>query len=258
LATLHVFGDESGTMPTDDRQEPFVIATVAFLERVPSLIAGTNLDQKLVEVLTQYHGIPFAAIVKPFPGYGYRLMSRFEDLKANASEIRLAKGMSDQTFDSDMSIRNHVWSHAMQQAIVHTVNIAMLVASIDALRILLHEKTMTLEMRGLFASRVLNVGERVKMFLHDRSCPEGMRWYESNIQFTKESVSLSWSDENPPLKKEFGLKLADRLSRKIYRDFSKPGEACFRSLLVSAGFEDFMIDISDIITRPWVKRQLLF
>ncbi len=257
MAILYIFGDESGTMPTDDHHEPFVAATVAFLERVPNLIAGTNLNQKLIEVLTQSHGIPFVAVVKPFSGYGLRLTSRFNDLKANAHEIRLARGISTQTLDHDMSLRNHVWSHAIQQAIVHTVNIAMLTANIDAIRILLDEKTMTDQMRRFFVSNVLEVGWKLSKFLHSRSCPEGMRQYESNIQFTRESVSLLWSDQSPALKKEFGLRLADRLSRKIYQDCSKPSQTCFRSLLAKAGFDDFLIDISHIVTRPWVMRKLL-
>jgi hypothetical protein len=254
LATLYIFGDESGTMPTDDHQEPFVVATVAFLERVPSLVAGTNLDQKLVEVLIESHGIPFVAIVKPFAGYGLRLTSRFDDLKANAQKISLAAGMSTPTLNCNMSLRNHVWSHAIQQAIVHTVSIAMLTSDIEALRILLHAKTMTDKMRSFFVRNVLEVGPKLRAFLHIRSYPEDMRRYENNMRLTRESVSLSWSDESSEYENEFGLRLADRLSRKIYQDFSKPIETCFGSLLAKAGFEDFMIDISDIITRPWVKR----
>ena len=63
MATLYIFGDESGTMPVSDTDKPFVAATVAVLDNPPALIRGSDDDEKMVEIFTSLNIVPFAAIV---------------------------------------------------------------------------------------------------------------------------------------------------------------------------------------------------
>jgi hypothetical protein len=68
------------------------------------------------------------------------------------------------------------------------------------------------------------------------------------VRFSSKTTVFSWSDESEELEKQFGLRLADRFSRKAYRDqiTLQPG---IEAKLRAAGFEDCVRDISELVTR---------
>jgi hypothetical protein len=72
--------------------------------------------------------------------------------------------------------------------------------------------------------------------------------WEYRVRFSSETTVFSWSDESEKLEKQFGLRLADRFARKIYQAqiTLQPG---IETLLKAAGFEDFVRDISKLVTH---------
>ena len=244
-------------MPINDTDKPFVAATVAFLGKTPSAIHGSDEDEKLVEILKESHGIPFAAIVRPFPGYGNSLKSKYDKMLVMARAKCLLNGSNVQYLDNDgINLRNQVWDHAMQQAILHVVRCTMLSSSIDSVRILLDEKTMTKHRRNLFTEMIYRMGSNVRKYLEwlKQVDPEKISQYESHIKFSANSTSVHWSDDSDVFRSEFGLKLADRLARKMYRQLENEGQTGIESILRNAGFEDFLLDITDLVTRPLNQR----
>ena len=73
------------------------------------------------------------------------------------------------------------------------------------------------------------------------------RW-ESNVAFSADSTSLNWSDDSVELEKQFGLKLADRLARKIYND-NISNTQHFENMLKDADYKDFLVDITSAVSR---------
>jgi len=236
LATLHIFGDESGTMPLNDHDKPFVAATVSFLDERP-----VEIDERLFENLRALNAMPFAAIVMPFPGYGKLVKAKYDKMEVMARATRLVTGVSGVY---ELSLRDIVWSHAMGQAVIHSVLGTIFSSSIDAVQILLDQKSMKADQRSLFTDTLRDIVAIGMAEMLKQINPE----WKSRIRFTDRTISVNWSDESEHFESQFGLKLADRLSRKLYRSqISSPVGA--ETVLTNAGFDDSMMDVTRIITN---------
>ena len=245
MAILYIFGDESGTMPLNDDDNPFVAAAVAVLDRKSWPV---NVKKNIFEVLKGLNALPSAAIVKPFPGYSKLVKTKYDKLQVMAQATRLVTGASS---PGDFSVRNTIWSHAMIQAVGQTVLRTIFTGSIEGIQILLDEKTMRSPERSLFTGTVINHMEvgikeilaRIKPLNQDVI----VEW-ENRVLFSAENISINWSDESEEFRSEFGLNLAHRLSQRLYG--SVTGRATdVGPILRAAGFDDPMIDITGIISR---------
>ena len=256
LATLYIFGDESGTMPINDTDKPFVAATVSVLGDPPVLIPGSEDDEKMAEIFANLNIVPFAAVVKPYPGYGKDLNEKYDKINVMARATRLITGASasyldDRELREGFDLRNTVWAHAMVQAISNAVLSTLFTNPVEAVRVILDQKTMTPSMRQFFREVIVHrLGEGTKQFLRSfrPTNPAVVSAWEDRVQFSSKTTMFSWSDESDELQQQFGLRLADRFARKIYRAqiAGRPGIV---ALLEAAGFENFVNDISGLVTR---------
>jgi len=236
LAILFLFGDESGTMPLHDDDKPFVAASVTVLDKKP-----VKVEKRLFEVLQELSAVPFAAIVQPFPGFGNMIKTKFDKMDVMARAVRIVTGAPE---PKKLNDRDIVWAHAMGQAIIHAVRVSTLTTPIEELQILLDQKSMKPHERSLFKEAIKGyMLSTIRMILEGVS-PE----WESRLRFTAGTTSIHWSDESAEFEGEFGLKLADRLSRKIYR-LQTDNSTGVRSVLANAGFEDSVIDVTQVLTR---------
>lgn len=252
MAILHIFGDESGTMPLNDTDGPFVAATVSFLGEPPNVMRDSNKDETLVSIFKNLNAVPFAAIVKPFLGYKKALKNKYDKMQVMARATALVMGSSSQSLDqAGLTPRNIVWTHAMTQAIVNAVGSIMFDSDINSVRILLDEKTLSHSMRLLFSQTLLQMGTNFREFLtyYRQLNPAKMFQYKNNIQFSAANTSINWSDDSGQFRSEFGLKLAHRLASKTYHQLKDSGKKGIETKLRDAGFEDFIKDITDIVTN---------
>ena len=243
-------------MPVDDADKPFVAATVAVLDNPPVLVPGSDDDEKMVEIFASLNIIPFAAIVKPYAGYGKILKAKYEKINVMARATRLTTGASasyldEKTLREGFDLRNTVWGHAMVQAIANAVLNALFTNSVDAVQVILDRKTLTPSMRQFFKETIVNrIGEGTKQFLRSFLSvnPTVVSEWEDRVRFSSKTTVFSWSDESEEFEKQFGLRLADRFARKVYQAqiTRQPG---IEATLEAAGFEGFVRDISELVTR---------
>lgn len=256
MATLYIFGDESGTMPADDADPPFVAATVAMLGNPPNLVHGSDDDEKMAEIFASLSIIPFAAIIMPYPGYGKALRAKYDKINVMARATRLITGVTPQYLDEKtlrdgFDLRNTVWVYAMLQAIANAVLNTLFTNSVDAVQVILDRKTMTSSMRQFFKEMIVNrIAKGTKQFLGSflPVNPSVVSEWEDRLRFSSKSTAFSWSDESEEPEKQFGLRLADRFAHKIYqaRVARQPG---IEAILETAGFKGFVRDISALVTR---------
>lgn len=256
MATLFIFGDESGTMPLSDSDKPFITATVSFLDNPPVLIEGSDNNEKLVEIVKGLNAIPSAMLVKPYPGYGKAIKTKYSKMQIMARATRLVTGanasyLDQKTLTNGFDPRNMIWCHAMLTAIGYAVLNTAFSSTINTVRIILDQKTMRPSMRTFFKEMVVQqmgtgTDEYLSTLHHMNSSVIDL--WKSRVRFSAESTFLSWSDECDEFNNEFGLRLADRLSRKIYQSqsTSDPG---IETLLKDAGYTDWVVDLSRIITQ---------
>ena len=67
MTTLYIFGDESGTMPVNDNDKPFVAATVAVLNNNPAYIKGSNDNNIMVDIFKYFGIMPICGNSKTIP-----------------------------------------------------------------------------------------------------------------------------------------------------------------------------------------------
>ena len=161
-----------------------------------------------------------------------------------------AKYLDNKELENGFDLRNIVWTHAMLQAIAHSVLNKVFSNKIDLVKIILDRKTMMPSMRALFKemiTRQMGIGTRefIKRF-YPMNRDLVSRW-ESNVAFSADSTSLNWSDDSVELEKQFGLKLADRLARKIYND-NISNTHHFENMLKCADFKEYLVDITSAVS----------
>jgi hypothetical protein len=243
-------------MPVDDVDKPFVAATVAVLGDPPVLVCGSDDGRKMAEIFASLNIIPFAAIVKPYPGYGKTLKAKYDKINVMARATRLITGagapyLDDKALREGLDLRNTVWGHAMVQAIANAVLNTLFTNSVDAVQVILDRKTMTPPMRQFFKDMIVNrIGEGTKRFLRSfrPANPTVVSEWEDRVRFSSKTTAFSWSDESEELEKQFGLRLADRFARKIYQA-QITGQPGIEVILEAAGFQGFVHDISRLVTR---------
>lgn len=256
MATLYIFGDESGTMPVDDADKPFVAATVAVLDNPPVIVPGSDDDEKMVEIFTSLSIIPFAAIVTPYPGYGRALKAKYDKIQTMARATRLvtrarASYLDEKMLKEGFDLRNTIWGHAMVQSVARAVLNTVFTISVNAVEVILDRKTMTQSIRQFFKEFIVNgLGEGTRQSLRS-ILPLNqtvISEWEGRVRFSSKTTGFRWSDESEELEKQFGLRLADRFARKVYqgRIARKPG---IEERLKAAGFESFVEDITESVTR---------
>lgn len=256
MATLYIFGDESGTMPVNDADKPFVVATVAVLDNPPVLVSGSDEDKRMIDIFVRLRIIPFAAIVKPYDGYCKTLKAKYDKIQVMARTTRLVTGakppyLDEKTLKKGFDLRNTVWGHAMVQSVANAVLNTLFTNSIDAVEVIFDRKTMTRSMRQFFKEFIVyRLGQGTKQFLRSISAlnPSVISEWESRVCFSSETTALRWSDESEELEKQFGLRLADRFARKIYQARTTHTPA-IEEMLEAAGFEGVVRDITDVVTH---------
>ena len=158
-----------------------------------------------------------------------------------------------------IGLRNYIWINAMMQAIGNTVGVAMRKNhSIDALQILMDQKSLPLPTRILFTEQVLAKSEQIRDVLarlKPRS-PNRISLYENNIRFTSDSTSLRWSDEMDVLDKDPRLKLSDKLARIAYLKIRDGNLEEFTESLAEAGFPDSIMNLTERIMSPLDSRSV--
>lgn len=258
MATLYIFGDESGTMPIKDSDKPFVACTVAFLGKLPDTIQSFDADNKIADILKKTNGIPFAAVVNPFPGYHQNLMTKYNTIETMARAKCLLDGSNIQYPDRDgFNLSNEVWDSAMSQTIPHAVMHTVLGGCIiDDMRIIFDEKSMSKRRRNLFEQSIHKIGTYLKEYLEtfeQKYPPNEVCVYKNCIRFSAESISVHWSNDANLLNCESGLKLVHRFAQKMYRQLVKEDQTGFEANLRNAGFKDVVLDITKLIIRPLNK-----
>ena len=258
MSILYIFSDESGTMPREDGDDPFVTATIGFLDKLPSFVPGSNDNDTLANILKSQKALPVITFVRPFPNYGNLLKNRYEKFEIMARAKCLLEGKTIQYPDkNEINICNDVWQQTISQAIIHNLlNIAFDYSLCTKIRFIFDEKTMTQNRRDLFEEIIRNVDLMLREYLTEfnKDYPESLvSSIINNIQYYRDSVSVIWSDSpHFPQNYTFGLKLADRVARKSYQTLK--GKFDFFLLLEKAGFKDFTIDITQQIARPVDKK----
>jgi hypothetical protein len=257
MATFYIFADESGTMPINDTDKPFVAATIAFQGQPPKAISGSDSDDKIIAIFKKLDAKPFATIVKPFPRYAQMLSSKYSKMKTMAMAKCLLDGRTIQYMDKDdINLHNEIWHHAMLQSIMHTVLGSVFDSKpIDKIKFIFDEKTMRSERRDFFHHIITHIGTPLRQYLDTfkhKYSNEIISSVQEKIQFTHTSISIYWSDQSIATHYKFGLKLADRFARKVYQDLNNQKPE-FYALLQKEGFEKIVEDITNAIVRPLSK-----
>lgn len=146
----------------------------------------------------------------------------------------------------------------MQEAVGFAYAVAVHRGRIDAVDVLLDQKTLALEDRNRFrfvlsgqAERLGDVIDRLPA-VHDKRA----RALEQRNQGRPETMSMRWSDEPGANDAALGLKLADQLARYARRWVIDPSRNDLVTVCADEGCPLEGLDVTDIAIKP-VARQVI-
>ncbi len=246
MATVHIFGDEAGTMPLAETDSPYVSATVSFIGDLPTIDPSKLQRRGLLRQLSDGQGFPFATFIYPDEGFGTRLRRRLSLTDTMARVRRLADGANRQYYpEGGTSPRNLIWIEAMQI----TLGLAVLqLASrcpITAVHVLLDEKVLPKEGRALLRSQL----PKLKSYV-DNLCLADPRTAGlcERMRFDSEDVTITWSDEIVNPEETCRVALADAFAGFLLNDLTC-SRTRFRGLMTEYGFQECVEDITQIVDR---------
>lgn len=258
MNTLFIFGDESGNLPLREEDGVFVGATVATQSPLEKIEERNRNPRWLVQKLQEYSAHPFVAYIRPVPGYGAAVKSKLEKMDIMARSKRLLYGEHPYLPQGGIALRNFVWMHCIFQAITQSFAWSIIGGPIDALRIILHQKTLAPENRQLLvdvvkrspasAREILARARKLYGNMADR--------YLSNMRVDPSRISVSWSNDPGTSGAQPGLLLADRLAWHYRRDLVGLNKTRIDDEMTKAGFERFAMDITKIVTAPINRRSI--
>lgn len=253
MKVLHIFGDESGTMPKNDNDNTFIAATIAFFDSPPGDSPASGRLKDLCEFLNANAGIPFVAFVKPFTGYGDKVETKLKKMNIMARTTRLLTNANVRFLtDEGINLRNLIWIRSMQQAIGHIIALSIRDKTIRCIEVLLDEKTLPKPSRTLFVEQILKKPSQIKdVFAELRPlAPKLIGKYEKHICFTPKNINIKWSDEVDNSDSICGLKIADKLARQVRRLLMKRNDVNLATILEEHGYPNSTLDITQEIIRP--------
>jgi len=253
VATLRIFADESGTMPLDDDDGIFVMATVSLFGDPPIIEKHNGHLSWLIDKLAELDALPQVSTVIPVPGYGEAIRVKFSKMKTMARYRRMMIEKEHKYLDDyEGSIRNKIWSSGMNQSIALSVLDGITRNSIDSLQITMDVKTMREPDRKLFTDIVDIVPQTIKDILERVKAvnPTQADRYSSNIAFRSSDISINWMNPEDKDHVTDGLWLAHHLSKHYQKYLSRTSEPHVRAKLSEAGFNDFELDITHSLMVP--------
>ena len=258
MSTLFIFGDESGNLPLCEEDGVFVGATVA-TQTPPRKIEERKRNSRwLVQKLQKYSAHPFVAYIRPVPGYGAAVSSKLAKMDIMARSKRLLYGEHPYLPQGGIALRNFVWMHCIFQAITQSFAWSIIGGPIDALHIVLHQKTLAPENRRLLVNVVKRSPDRALETLArarklDANAADK---YLSNMRVDPSRISVSWSNDPGASGAQPGLLLADRLAWHYRRDLVGLNNTRIGDEMTTAGFGRFAMDITKIVTAPINRRSI--
>ncbi len=250
---LRVYGDESGTMPTDDTDAPFVFAAFGTFGDPPHL---TNAERRaiwLARELASIRAFPFIGYVVPAVGYAKTYLAKIAKMDTMSRATRLTTGANKRFLpDAGLEPRNYLWGLCAQAVIVNVVLTAMVRHAVDRVEIVLDEKTLPEPTRFLMREIAACLPGLVFETAHELRDidPSRTALLKARVTFTRRDVSLRWSDEPGTTGARVGLLLADCMASVTQRSLRRKGRPVLFSELEKAGFRGFTLDLQDTLLAP--------
>ena len=248
MAAIFIYGDESGTMPIKQSDGPFVACCVATLNEIPAFDASDGKISWIFESLKEYDAIPHFSYVVPGIEFDDRFKSRMSKMNTMARMTRLMNGMNKQYLTEDgFCPRNYVWIRSMSTSIGQVLVEKILRHRIDAINILLDQKSFAIPNRHLFTKQIADIEKPlIRTLQRVRAVnPAAIQRVSRNVKFAG-NITIEWSDSPSVSASTGGLFLADKLAGKFLRGL-KSGQLASSPLvrkLGEYGFKDYSKDIT--------------
>jgi len=253
MSTLKIYGDEAGTMPLDDGGDVFTAACLSFRDEAPPLDRFRGTLDWLVEYVRACGAVPMVCFVRPRSGYGDAVKAKVSKTDTMARATRLLTGANASYLPvRGIGDRNWVWTECMFQAIGCSIFAGLARWKIEAVNIVLDEKSFPSDYRTTIRTRLpLLRGlleQQVKAF--GSANPAAGQLMLRRFAFSDTDITLQWSDESGARSSSDGLRLADLLASSCRQALMKPEARIAVPELMAAVGEDYLIDVTDVLMRP--------
>jgi len=235
-----------------DSDGVFVAATVATIDGIPVVDGRDGHRPWLVNRLVDASALPFVVYVKPWPGYGEAIRAKMSKMNTMARATRLVTGANKRYLSEEgIQARNFIWARVVDQSIGGAILRGTLKTRIERIIIFLDQKALGRPMKEFLFDRI---ADQRRLLLNTLGTarqlnPAQVQRLESQVAFSRDSVSTHFSDEPEARTAEGGLLLAHYLAKHSHRYLSKGKSPSIFELLSDKGFRDFHLDITQFVVR---------
>lgn len=252
MGTYYLYADESGTMPAKETDGPFVGAIVGARSPITLRRDPRWNQQLLIDAIKAADASPWLCEVVPAPGYGEAVSTKYSQMNTMARARRLVTGRHEYFPDGGFSPANLIWGHCLTQTISPLLVSEIFRAPVTAVEVVFDQKTLATGERSMFVDKCGDLPERLREILvrGRELAPAKMDLGLANLQFTRATLRIRWSDDPTVQGAEHGLRLAHWLAKHHLRHLRKPQRPSIHDLMAAAGWKDRVTDVTQFVTMP--------
>jgi len=253
MAQFWLYGDESGSVPKDDLDAPFVAAVLA-----------ANCEIRADEIASEYHKLgsadwlvreivgkslmPLVVYVKPHKGFGEALSRKYQKMEAMARDRKRTTGKHAYLPPKGFNTGNLIWSHAMKQAIGLAIFNGLLDGSVDAIHAVLHTRTLESKTEKMFIDQVLASAIQIKDTLeaHRSARAKAMELLLVRLNLPPKAIDCRLASVNDVP----ALWLPHHLARLARKALITGATQSIFQLLATEGFNSAALDLTPFLLAP--------
>ena len=230
---LIVLGDESGTMPEGDSDQPFCAAAIASISGVPVPTTISGHKKNVTAACADLSYVPQVVFVRPGPGYEQQLRAKMSKADTMARASRLVTGSHIYLPETGHNTRNLIWIRCVLLSLTRAVIRAKDVSKIQSIVVVLDQKTLGAPHRLMFSDLVCDQCKHVLG--------------RTSIGY---KISVLWSDESAAAPFEDGLLLAHHVSKLAWKALKRREEAALAEDFSLSEIDLFYDATPDVLAPP--------
>lgn len=252
MNTLWVYIDESGDIPLEDEDGPFVVASVSIFGNPPAIADKVGRVDWLVEKIQELQAIPFIVEIVPEAGFGQAIKSKMSKLDTMARATKLVTGNHKYISQYGFVPRNIIWCQCVVQSVANAMVKCINRGSVDKINIVVDEMALADGMRILLKD---TIKKRLPMSLSNvlREAAElyvdKVRTFIANSRFEK-NIQLEFGRAESKEQTTDGLHLAHYLASLYRKQRAKNHALSIKLQLEKYGHQNFIKNQTNILIEP--------
>lgn len=249
MNTLWVYIDESGDIPLEDEDGPFVVASVSIFGNFPAISNRVGRVDWIVEKIQEYQAIPFIVEIIPETGFSQAIKLKMSKLDTMARATKIVEGHHKYISQYGFVPRNIIWCQCIVQSVANAMVKCINIGNVEKINIVVDEMALADGTRILIEDVIKErLPISLSKVLREEAALYGnkVRTFMRNSRF-EENIQLEFGRAESEEQHTDGLYLAHYLASLYRKQRAKKHKLTIKLQLEKYGHQNFIKNYTNIL-----------